>query len=515
MENLLEKNRTLFLVGNDVIHEDGSPGNVTSYAYLNGPIIRAIWARSIVPTVMKTIPLKQPTYTMTFDVPIFIDEGMETVLPWALVDNAEPLIALRRLRPQKIENRINEDGSINLIDKLTMGNLLSESIYGEGLTVSPHDGRNVDRNINIFELRYKDKDGNERTVDHTIHAVEDHGNYAGNLTFKFDMPLNGKQEYFVCFINLNTGDYRAMATTDSFISFKFNAYLSSEDNRTPVEIQTRQRDVDIRIGNGQHVMITTQLELLQDFPTSHGGADYVAWMIDLASEIYGGNMNLEMLKFFDECMSFPNNIIPKEVLRGMNIKDAAFDLRMAYGESPNAYINEQLKKCVMFHINKMRTTTRLEDGYWSMIGHLNNLMQIQDFKYNVTSQSEGGGDGEDQDTEYLGFKVGYKFGFISNVGPSGKVNCISTPEIGMDKGMVTFFTSTDDQRPTYIFHVYSYTVTRGGYQLPNNPYIPAIMITKRHQFNEFVSSQIRFRLIGNDESQWLQPTGIITPTKSV
>jgi hypothetical protein len=509
METSLDHDKDMVLHGMDVQAEDGSVGNVTTYAYLNGPIIRAIWARSFVQTVMKTIPLKQPSYTLTFDIPFVIDEGVKKDLPYSLIDEEEPLIKLRRLipKPEADAEKINADGSINLINKMVSGNILSESLF-DGTPVNPFDGRHVDRSITVYPVRYKDETDTEVTLPLTLNPEEEHGAEAGNLIFKHEWRIGDELVLLVIFIDLNNGRYRAISTSDKVVSFTFEAYLSSEDNRTPIMLSTRQRDVSIRIGNGQHVMIDTPVELLQDYPTSHQGTDFAVSLTDVASQFFAGDLNKQCITFLNTSMIRPSTqIVPKEVLRGLNIPNAKFNILVAHGENPSAYVNEQLKKCISYYINKIRSFSRLEDGYWSLIGHALNMMHIPDFKKVTYDQRDDNGD---EQPVVQGFKVGYVFGFGTNIINNGKVRCLYTPEMRLADGIVGFFTSTDDRRPTYIFHVYSYTVSR-GYQNPNNPYIPSIMITKRHMFNEFVPSQFRLQLLGNDDNQFISPYTPATP----
>jgi hypothetical protein len=109
----------------------------------------------------------------------------------------------------------------------------------------------------------------------------------------------------------------------------------------------------------------------------------------------------------------------------------------------------------------------------------------------------------------MGFRVGYTFGFTTNV-INGKVRCLYTPEIGQKQGIMSWFTSTDEKRPTYIFHPFSYTISR-GYQNPVNAVIPTIMVTKRHVFQEFSPSAFHIKLTGNDGTQFTAPRTPTTP----
>ena len=69
-------------------------------------------------------------------------------------------------------------------------------------------------------------------------------------------------------------------------------------------------------------------------------------------------------------------------------------------------------------------------------------------------------------------------------------------------GLISFFTSTDEKRPTYIFHPYSYTISRGYNNPKSDALVPTLMVTKRHLFKEFVPSQLRVKLLNNTGVQF-------------
>jgi hypothetical protein len=519
---LFDRNRYTVLKGEDITAEDGSTANVTAFSYLNGPVLRAIWSRCIVPALMKVVPLKQTSYTMQFDIPYVIDNnGITRDLPYALVDDDDPIISLHKLVPKhdadptRIDIDNNDVGSIHFINNTSVGNILSESMaFNPPLNVN--DGRQVDRRIFIKDVKYDNREVFDPTGAQTeIETLglqlmpSDIGNsMAGDIVFKHEWDIRGELVLFVCFIDLPTGRYRATCTNPRIKSFKFEAFLSPEDNRTPITLRQRQGTIQVMVGAGQHIMIDTPVELLQEYPTSHQGTDYVISMNDIASEFFAGSMNIEMINFYKNSFQNTNNsFIPRSVLRGMNVPDAEFSILVAHGENPSAYIDIQLKKCISYWINEVQTYTRIYDGYWSIIGHANNILHIPDFK------TEGFGDinGDSNSTrdDVCGFKVQYVFGFTTNI-INGKVRCLYTPEIRKDNGLITFFTSTDERRPTALFHPFSYTVSR-GYQNVNNALIPSIMITKRHTFQEFLPSQFRLQLLGNDGRQFTTPRTPITP----
>jgi hypothetical protein len=528
---LLDRDRNLVLHDEQVTDESGSVGNVTTFAYLNGPVLRAIWARCIVPALMRVVALKQPTYTMTFDLPYIVDGSVRKNLPYSMMDgewdddsDTGIVIGLRKLVPLKSAGAPvdeNTDGVIVFADGKAVGNLIDLSIAGAGLNPSgvPHtkyDGRSVDRRIFIKNIRYTAADSTTQTYPMTLSPSSKQGK-AGDVLFMGELVTKNTTEdepaTFICAIDLSTGRFRATSTSADILSFEFDAYLSPEDNRTPVQMKQEQHSLEVMIGAGQHVMIDTPVELLQEYPTSHQGSDYVVTLTDIASETFAGNMNVQMLNFFKNSIKRPASAsyIPQDVLKGVNIADAQFDIRVAHGENPAAYVDIMLKKCISYYIGTVQAISRIEDGYWNMVGHRVNVMQVPDFKTEGFAQLNG--DADEKRDDVYGFKVGYVFGFTTNV-INGKVRCLYTPEIQKSTGLLSFMTSVDDKRPTYIFHPFSYTVSR-GYMNPNNNLVPTLMVTKRHTFQEFVPSAIRIELLGNDGTQFTQPRAPTTPTQTV
>lgn len=528
LETVMENDRSVIdgAVGGNISMEDGSVANVSIFSYLNGPVIRAIWARCIVPAVMKVVALKQTKYSITYDIPYVVDNGVKKELPYDMVDSADPLIGLHKLVPRAGSNpAITENGVISMGAKHSVvGNLLSESLTE---TVTEFDGRAVDANIAIKNIKYngaENKTNNTTTANTTLSTYDatitphDKGGKAGEPIFIVDIDdayeavTTGEgadattswektTATLIVVIDLSTGKYKATSTSDAIKSFEFEAFLSSEDNRTPIMLKTRQYSDSVTIGTGQHIMVDTPVELIQDYAPSHQGADYAVAMTDIISEFYAGNMNVEMLQFFSNSLTRPAaaQYIPRAVLRGLNISDGEFDIRVAHGENPAAYTDVQLKRCLSYYINQIRTTSRIEDGTWNIVGHLNNLMYVPDFKTEGFASLNG--DGDNARSDVLGFKVGYSFGFTTNV-INGTVKCISTPEVSMASGLISFFTSTDEKRPTYIFHPYSYTISRGYNNPKSDALVPTLMVTKRHLFKEFVPSQLRVKLLNNTGAQF-------------
>lgn len=517
LELLLDHDRDVACFGEETIKdESGSVGNVTTFAYLNGPVLRAVWARSIVPALMRAVTLKQTSYTATFDVPYMVVDGVRKDLPYSLTDQEEPVLGLKKLTPRAAAGaHIAADGSLTFTNNAVTGNLLTESLTQ---VIGEYDGYSVDRRIAISNIKYSTvKAVGAAAVEETLPRVvrpSSKMGKAGDVALIVEFPVkkevSGALEEEIVTVNvlidLSTGRYRAMTTSAAVKSFKFDAFLSSEDNRTAAMMKTEQHSIEVMIGTGQHVMIDTPVELLQEYPTSHQGSDYVVALTDIVSEFYAGNMNQEMLQFLSKSLlnSNASSYIPDTVLRGVNKADAEFDIRVAHGENPSAYMDQMLKKCLSYYINEIRSVSRIEDGFWSVIGHANNVALIPDFKTEGFAQLNG-----DEDTnrnDVLGFKVGYTFGFTTNV-INGKVRCLYTPEIKKTTGLIGFFSSTDDKRPTYLFHPFSYTVSR-GYQNANNTTLPSIMVTKRHTFEEFIPSQFRLKINGNDDHQWTSPKPI-------
>lgn len=524
LETLMDHARDVTCYGDDQIaDESGSIANVSTFSYLNGPVIRAIWARSIVPTVMRAVTLKQPSYTATFDIPYMVVNGVRKDLPYSMVDSEDPVIGLTPLVPKVAAGvHINADGSIKFTGNAVVGNLITESIEK---TIGEFDGYAVDRRCTVKEIKISATKLNASgtAVDTTVEVIKKavkpstKTGKAGEFLFMLDVEIpvdtvaDGKemeQATIMVVLDMTTGRYRATATSNRIISFMFDAFLSAEDNRTPAMLRTEQHSIEVMIGTGQHIMIDTPVELLQEYPTAHQGSDYVVAATDIISEVFAGNMNQEMLRFYRNSLTNSNasSYIPDSVLRGVNKADAQFDIRVAHGENPSAYVDQQLKKCISYYINEIRSLTRIEDGFWSIVGHANNIALIPDFK---TESFASINEGEDGVAENLGFKVGYTLGFTTNV-INGKVRCLYTPEIKKERGLVCFFSSTDDKRPTYLFHPFSYTVSR-GYQNPTNNTLPSIMVTKRHTFEEFVPSQFNLSILGNNDAQWSAPKSLGTP----
>lgn len=545
--------------------ESASGANVTTFAYLNGPVLRAIWARTFVPVVMKTVALKQTTYTATMDIPYYIgydkekhylpysmtpdeldEELAEDVLP---VDPFNNLVAITCKANQALSAAnpaTDANGNIVFTNGKAKGNLLSLSTL-VGQNETPSDTMHIDRRVFISDIKVAVATGDEpvseipttganvKTMGTQIPPSSKGNGKAGELMFikTFKASATGiagakffgdavtdtsgsdpvttyggleadDMETIQVMLDLETGDFVAFASSPSIISFKFDAMLSPEDNKTSAQIKQEQHSLEVMVGAGQHINITTTTELLQEYPTSHQGADYLVAMTDVVSEFFSGHLNLEYIQFAMDSMAGKHaKIVSPEVLRGKTITNGQFALRFAQGTNPNAYISEQLKKCISFYINNIRTYTRLDDGSWSIVGHANNVMHLNDFKHQNLAQVEGSEGIPEKTNLNMGFRVGYASGFVTDCIP-GVVKYLYSPEFTMKQGLISMFTSMDDRRPTYIYHPFSYTISR-GYLNPDNNLVPNVMVTKRHTFQEFVACMFKLKLVGNTAAQWSEP----------
>lgn len=493
--------------------ESGVAANVHMYSYLNGPVIRALWARAITPMVMRTVPLRQTNYTATFDVPYLMKNGKRYDLPYSLVDEEEPVLGLTELVPIPATEggaaHIDDNSFVLFTNNTVSGNIIFESIPASTI----EDFHHVDARISIDELIVTglESDGTTEKAESTIVVGIEPSTKTGKaaeklLSREVEIPSDADPLTGVIFVNidLDTGKYTAATTSPYIKGFKLSARLSSENNKSAATMRTEQHAFEVNVGNGEHVHIDTPVELLQDYSLAHAGADYVVAMTDVISEFYSGLQNQELLKFLKiSHTKVSSAYIPNSVLRLSN-QSGEFDIRVAFGENPAAYTDVQFKRGISWYINNIRSITRIEDGFWSIVGHANNVMYIPDFKTEYFGRTDTGN--EEGAGEVYGFKVGYTIGFTTNV-INGKVRCLYSPEIKMNDGLIGFFSSTDDKRPTYVYHPYSYTVSR-GYQNPSNQLVPSVMVTKRHRFVDFVPSQFRIKILGNTGDQFKVPKSV-------
>jgi len=497
--------------------ESAASANVHMYSFLNGPVIRAIWAKSIVPQVMRVVPMTTTSYACTFDTPYLLKNGKRYDLPYATVDEENPVIGLTKLNSIPASDGgaayINDEGFAMFTSNVVTGNVILESIEDSKLEDYNHvDDRVVIAKLIVTGLNADDSQKAPSSIDVEVRPSSKSGK-ASSIIFisDVDLPTDKAEDLSgTIFVELDkeTGAYKATTTSQYIKGFQFDAYLTAENNRNVSEVRQEQRSFEVHIGKGEHVMINTPIELLQDYGAAHGGADYVVTMTDVTSDLYAGTHNQELLAFLAKSHKrTASDFIPTSVLRGAN-KTGDFDIRVAFGERPSAYTDEQLKKCISWYMGDIHTVTRIEDGFWSIVGERNNIMYIPDFKTQSYGQNEGMG--ENTAKEQLGFRVAYALGFTTNV-INGTVRALYTPEVSRSSGLICFFNSTDEKRPTYIYHPYSYTVSR-GYLNPGQPNVPSIMITKRHAFEVFIPSQVRIKLLGNDGGQFTSPKGVgMTP----
>lgn len=501
--------------------ESSVAGNVHLSAFLNGPVVRGVWAKTWVPLLLRVIPLKDPKYAMTIDTPYLEKDGERYYLPNALTDKAlnKDLFGLKRLVPTPDGTKYLPEGWIAFTNGRVKGNLIADS-----LPAIEHVGlkKRIDIKISITDINHRkisglDANGEEildmvspivsrkESIRAGQNSIGKAAEYVLSKKLKIARTDSGFVEVTFTFqINLETGAFTAFTSSDAVTAFKVDAKLSSEDNRYAAVMGTEQTTFQVNVGVGAHLHLNTPVELIQDFQRSHKGADYIVAMTDTISETYAMMQNREARYFLDASYDKTTpDFIPDTVLRQANVA-AAFTMKTGVAGDPLTWLEKMLKKCISFNMQIVKTTTRIEDGFWSVVGHANNIGLLPDFtyqSYDALDVNEEAGTATN-----LGFRVGYVFGFTTNIAGTGKIRCLYSPEFDMDDGLIQWFNSTDTSRPTYIYHPYSYTVTRGGYQNPNNVNVPSIMVTKRHTFEDILPAQIRLTIIGNDATQFNTPS---------
>ena len=197
--------------------------------------------------------------------------------------------------------------------------------------------------------------------------------------------------------------------------------------------------------------------------------------VDLMSNVVAQRLDVEILDFLyasDEAQGRPF--------------EGHFSVRPTAGfaGSPTEW-RAELRTTIEWWANRVKSynAANFSSGHFVILGNPIDIQLIPDIQWQFQSATQ----------ERAGVSVKYSFGVIT---ASNVFQVVSTEQ--MESGeLFVFFVPDQANAMTYKYYPYTFNIEK-GYISPNEPYVPSIMMTKRHTIEELMPCAFRIVIEHND-----------------
>jgi len=280
-----------------------------------------------------------------------------------------------------------------------------------------------------------------------------------------------------------------------------HAGISSEYNEESWSVAFDIKRQDVDIPTGQHINAPLPIEGLNDLMALYQ-IDGTKETVELMTNVFAMKLDKEILNFLIE--SHVNQPRNEAFSVADGYKEAeeytmVFDCKPAAGfaGSPKAW-REEIKPLIDHLAQKIKNNTYLQAGVFTLVA---NPLDVQ-ILANVDWQFRGG-----QGGNIDGVDVDYSVGTYVGANAYKVISSVNVPA----GQMFVVFTPSADTQMTYKYYPYTFS-TEMGYVDPNRSRTPSIMMTKRHQFHEFMPA-IGMILIENNDGKGYFAKSVRTSTK--
>jgi len=481
------------------ILRESSMTGIQPIASLSMPVIRKLWPKFALKDALATEVAKTPRFVVTYTAPyMFKGDGDKVYIPRDLKNNVinDDMNGAIKKTFTGSHTVVISAGTAQVID-FTYQNGVSgtvDSAVSVGSTPSAAKLQPLDELV-IVAARFGQyvAAGGEGASAYDAHFFGDKDNtgtllvsseidttkYAKEINIGKKLGVYGNQTYnfdggqlIVQFEGANRKVTLVAIGKDVEITVK--AGVSSEYNEESYSVGFDIKRQDIDIPTGQHINAPLPIEALNDMMALYQ-IDGTKETVDLMTNIFAQKLDLEVLSFIkDSWYNQPGN----EAYRDDRFADMSgftfvFDCKpmAGFAGSPKAW-REEIKPLIDHLAQKIKNQTYLQAGVFTIIANPLDVQILANIDWQFRGGQGGNMDGVDVDYSvgtYVGANA-YKVIASTNV-PAGQ--------------MFIIFTPSSDTQMTYKYYPYTFS-TEMGYIDPNRSRVPSIMMTKRHQFFEFM-----------------------------
>ena len=263
-------------------------------------------------------------------------------------------------------------------------------------------------------------------------------------------------------------------------------------------------DIDLRhieIPTGEHVETPLALEYLQDLQAQHG-IDGTLTATTIISDFIVNKVDIEGFEFIEEYYeNFKSDMRQVNASTTNNTQDAFIDRTFdvhppsRYNGNNDDWIRFELKRIVDNLGSTLKNVTFFNEGEFVIVGNPVNMNLLTHANWQYVEGREG----DD------GVVMNHSLGTLESgtnrykLFSSQNIEYDSTDAAGDVNALWMFFVPSNPDHKTLKYYPYTFNVLRTseGFASPNNPNVPAIMMTKRHKFEEFYRMVGKIRIKNN------------------
>ena len=263
-------------------------------------------------------------------------------------------------------------------------------------------------------------------------------------------------------------------------------------------------DIDLRhieIPTGEHVETPLALEYLQDLQAQHG-IDGTLTATTIISDFIVNKVDIEGFEFIEDYYeNFKSDMRQVNASTTNNTQDAFIDRTFdvhppsRYNGNNDDWIRFELKRIVDNLGSTLKNVTFFNEGEFVIVGNPVNMNLLTHANWQYVEGREG----DD------GVVMNHSLGTLESgtnrykLFSSQNIEYDSTDAAGDVNALWMFFVPSNPDHKTLKYYPYTFNVLRTseGFASPNNPNVPAIMMTKRHKFEEFYRMVGKIRIKNN------------------
>ena len=292
--------------------------------------------------------------------------------------------------------------------------------------------------------------------------------------------------------SLNTGS--PTATTLVVKQIYLDATIETTQNKKATQSGFDMESRDISIPTGEHIETSLGMEYLHDLMAQYG-IDGTLQATTIISDFIVNKVDIEGFEFLENYYNnFKADMQNVTTSTTNNTQDAFIDRTFdvfppaRYNSNNDDWIRHELKRIIDNLGSTLKNITLFNEGEFVIVGNPANMNLLTHATWHYVDGSEG----ED------GVVINHSLGTLQSgtnrykLFASQNIEYDSTDANGDVNAMWIFFVPSNPQHCTVKYFPYTFNVlkTSEGFASPNNANVPAIMMTKRHKFEEF------YRMVG-------------------
>lgn len=443
--------------------QESSISGINPITALSLPMMRIAFPKTSIREGFPTEPVLQPKFKVTWFRPYMVDpDTNEKLFMPASIKAKRALFRLKSLTESDIA--VGASGATK-IDLLTP--------VGGSSTL----GDEIDPNFRIVNVKFKALDANganavtvsvdcDLALDTNIDVVE--GSVKGKHT---DHTENSIRVFAK--IDRRTGLMDVVGLGRELVSIKIQGYISSEANNRSTQVGFDITAEEKVIGTGHPIESPINIQQMTDTMAMYN-IDSTVRTLEIMSTAMAQSVDLEGIEFLERKWAL-----------GLQFK-TTFDVN-----PPSNFMlgqtawREEMKIKIDNMVTRMMQSTNITQGSCVIFGNPLDTQVLHNVRWMFT--------GEEQ---VNGVNVEYRVGAYTSGISSYKV--LSSFNFGQGEMFVVFLPAAPDQA-SIKYYPYSFNVIRGTTS-PNHPYTPAVMLLKRHLFEQY-NQMIGKIVIQNNDGQ--------------